>query len=319
MPLVSVIIPNYNHARFLERRIESVLGQTFTDMEVILLDDCSSDGSAAILEKYRNHPKVSQVRINAVNSGSTFKQWQTGFSLARGTYLWIAESDDWAAESFLERAVGLLNAHAHVGLVFCQSRIVDDQNVALAVNLARYREPWTKDLLLDGRDALKKYMLKGNVIPNASAVLFRRSLAEGDPAELQSFRYAGDWYFWARLLLRADLAFVNEELNFFRVHGQNVSNKAEEAGLGFIEGFRIVKAMFSRIPGLTPAEKKEISNYWAKRLAGIQTHSPRRFTAPVLLAILKHSLGVSVVFPATFAAYYSWMATRQWLGKSKVK
>ena len=59
-PLVSVIIPNYNYARYLEERIESVLGQDFQDFEVILLDDASSDNSDKILQRYRNHPKVSQ-------------------------------------------------------------------------------------------------------------------------------------------------------------------------------------------------------------------------------------------------------------------
>ena len=56
-PKVSVIIPNYNYSRFLEDRIESVLGQTFQDFEVILLDDCSTDDSVSVLDRYRSLPK----------------------------------------------------------------------------------------------------------------------------------------------------------------------------------------------------------------------------------------------------------------------
>ena len=68
MPKVSVVIPNYNHARYLRQRIESVLGQRFQDSEVILMDDCSTDES-----RYANEPRV-RVEFNENNSGSTFKQ-----------------------------------------------------------------------------------------------------------------------------------------------------------------------------------------------------------------------------------------------------
>ncbi len=78
MPLVSVIIPNYNHAHCLEARIQSVLGQRLSDFELILLDDASTDSSVMILDKYRSNPKTTQVLLNSVNSGSPFAQWQKG-------------------------------------------------------------------------------------------------------------------------------------------------------------------------------------------------------------------------------------------------
>ena len=99
---VSVIIPNYNHKDYLRQRIESVLNQTFRDFEVIILDDASTDGSKDILEQYANHNKVTQHIFNYVNSGSVFKQWIKGIQLAKGDYVWIAESDDFADVHFLE-------------------------------------------------------------------------------------------------------------------------------------------------------------------------------------------------------------------------
>lgn len=99
---VSVIIPNYCHARFLNRRIDSVLNQTYGDFEVIILDDCSSDNSRDIIETYRHHPRVSHIVYNEKNSGSTFIQWDKGFELAQGEYIWIAESDDEAAPTSFE-------------------------------------------------------------------------------------------------------------------------------------------------------------------------------------------------------------------------
>ena len=67
-PRVSVILPNYNHARFLKERIDSILNQTFQDFELILLDDCSSDNSVEVLEEYRNNPHVSHIELNEQNA-----------------------------------------------------------------------------------------------------------------------------------------------------------------------------------------------------------------------------------------------------------
>src|SRR5881394_4400235 len=103
-PTVTVIVPNYNHARFLRKRIDSVLGQTYPDFEVILLDDFSTDGSREILESYANHAKVT-MEFNAQNSGTVFKQWNKGVRMARGRYIWMAESDDFADPRFLARMV----------------------------------------------------------------------------------------------------------------------------------------------------------------------------------------------------------------------
>ena len=78
IPIVSIIVPNYNYARFLDIRMESILNQTFQDFEIILLDDHSTDNSVEIIEKYRNNPKVSYIDINKENSGSPFRQWKKG-------------------------------------------------------------------------------------------------------------------------------------------------------------------------------------------------------------------------------------------------
>jgi glycosyltransferase involved in cell wall biosynthesis len=120
MPIVSVIVPNYNHARYLRQRIETVLRQSFQDFEIILLDDCSTDESRSILSSYARDPRV-RIDFNNVNSGSTFKQWNKGVRLARCKYIWIAESDDYADERLLERLVPVLENDPAVAFAFCRS------------------------------------------------------------------------------------------------------------------------------------------------------------------------------------------------------
>lgn len=102
-PLVSIIIPNYNHARFLDERMQSVLGQTYQNFEVIILDDRSTDNSREVIEKYRSNPKVRKILFNDTNSGSPFRQWKKGMELASGEIVWIAESDDHCEDTFLEK------------------------------------------------------------------------------------------------------------------------------------------------------------------------------------------------------------------------
>ncbi|MBK8614353.1 MAG: glycosyltransferase family 2 protein [Flavobacteriales bacterium] len=86
-PLVSVVIPNFNHAAFLRERIRSVLGQTVADLEVILLDDASTDDSVLVMRAFTSDPRVTHVVVNEVNSGSPFHQWRKGMALARGTWV----------------------------------------------------------------------------------------------------------------------------------------------------------------------------------------------------------------------------------------
>lgn len=120
-PLVSVIIPNYNHAPFLKERIDSVLNQTYRNFEVILLDDCSTDNSREIIESYRGQEKISHIEYNAANSGSTFKQWEKGINFAKGEWIWIAESDDVADINFINELIVETDAE----MVYCNSQIID--------------------------------------------------------------------------------------------------------------------------------------------------------------------------------------------------
>jgi glycosyltransferase involved in cell wall biosynthesis len=121
---VSVIIPNYNHSKYLKQRIDSVLNQTFTDFELIILDDASTDCSREIIEDYTSlHPDILSY-YNKNNSGSPFAQWDYGVRIAKGDYIWIAESDDFASEFFLERTTALLDENNSLGFVYCESKVL---------------------------------------------------------------------------------------------------------------------------------------------------------------------------------------------------
>lgn len=222
MPKVSVIIPNYNHARFLEQRIESVLNQTFQDFEIIFLDDNSTDNSREVFSKYANHPKISHAIFNEINSGSPFKQWNKGFSLATGEYIWIAESDDYAEPTILEQLVQKLDSQPAVGLAYAQSWQVDENGNVLAtmdwwtddLDISK----WKHDYIISGIDECSHYLVVKNTIPNASAVIFRHCFINELDSDIENFKLCGDWLFWIKILLKCDVAFIAEPLNYFRFH-----------------------------------------------------------------------------------------------------
>lgn len=220
-PKISVIIPNFNHSEFLEQRISSVINQTYQNIEIILLDDASSDTSRTILESYKSHPKVAHVVYNEHNSGSPFKQWQKGIELATGNYVWIAESDDYCELNFLELLVPKTETS---GLVYSQSYDVNEKGEIIGDRLD-YTKPfesnlWEKDFDIEGTQLIEQYMIYKNVIPNASAVLFKRNLIDADifSEDLVEMRMCGDWLFWTMISAKTKVSFINQHLNYFRKH-----------------------------------------------------------------------------------------------------
>jgi glycosyltransferase involved in cell wall biosynthesis len=259
MPKVSVIIPNYNHARYLRQRIESVLGQTYQDFEVILLDDCSTDDSRSILSKYADDPRVG-IEFNPVNSGSTFKQWDKGVRLARGEYVWIAESDDYANERLLERLVSLLDAEASSVLAYCRSwRVLSDGQISESLNfhyLGLDQQRWATDFWADGREECQNYLVRRNTIPNASAVLFRREVYVRVGGADESLVLCGDWKLWAAMALEGRIAYSGEPLNYYRVHDKTVRAKSQRLGVGPVEYLEVIRWILQRVTPPDAVRKK---------------------------------------------------------------
>jgi len=227
-PKVTIVIPNYNHATFLVQRLESVFNQTFQDFEVVLLDDKSTDNSVVILERYASHPKVSHFIVNEENSGSPFKQWQKGIQLAKGEYIWIAESDDYCELTFLTKLIEQIEGDALIGIAYCQTNDVDENGVRRShrINYTDRFQPniWEMNFVKNGREFVESYLSFFNVIPNASAVVFKKELVEDSifSTSLLQMKMCGDWYFWVQIVLKSKVFFMSETLNYFREH-QSVS------------------------------------------------------------------------------------------------
>lgn len=227
-PLISVIVPNYNHEKFLRQRLDSIFNQTYVNFEVILLDDCSIDNSREILIQYAQNDKVSHCVFNKINTGNTFVQWNRGIALAKGEFIWIAESDDFCNLNFLEVVSKPLIQNKEVVLSYCQSNKVDI-NGQIIGNWKTYSDDldivqFKNDFLLDGNLFIEKYLIYKNVVPNASAVLLKRENLKICPEliEDKGLKYCGDWVIYFQQIINQQISFIAESINNFRDHSDSV-------------------------------------------------------------------------------------------------
>lgn len=241
-PLVTVLIPNYNHSKYLDERINTVLNQTYKDFEVIILDDRSTDNSLEIINKYKDNPHVSQIVVNEKNSGSPFIQWNKGFNLAKGDLIWIAESDDSCEPILLESLVSQFQEDENLAYAFSRSRLLTEDGVIKHV----LQSMFPNDLHMDGKEFIRNYLIWGCLVYNASSVLFRKSFALSVDSQYSSYRAAGDWLFWIEMAEKGNIAVVSEPLNHYRAFGNNTTSRTRLNGVADIEDKRIYEYVKSR-------------------------------------------------------------------------
>ena len=308
MPIVSVIVPNYNHARFLRQRVDTILAQTLQDFELILLDDCSTDESRSILTGYAGDPRV-RIEFNDVNSGSTFKQWNKGVRLARGKYVWMAESDDYADERLLERLVTVLENEPAAAFAYCRSwRVTKDNRVDgfgdWYLDLVD-PERWKADFCVDGREQFQNYFARCCVVPNASAAIFRKAVYERVGCADESLRLCGDWKVWAAMAFVGKVAFVSEPLNYYRFHETSVLHRSRQGAVDVMESLHVIRWVLDQatLPRSALAKVYEAqADFWVpavmsmhfplhlklailRRVRAIDPHPIRRIMRPALRAI----------------------------------
>ena len=229
-PLISVIVPNYNHAPYLELRLESIFSQTYDNYEVILLDDASTDDSAQVLRRFHErHPEKSTLVINEENSGGVFHQWERGLNLAKGDIVWIAESDDWCTENFLETLVPYFENEA-IMLAYSRTVFMDGDGEQQIWSINEYLhdidpQRWNHPIVETGPAIVREAFAVKNIVPNVSSALFRtpRQLEILADPEWRKMKTCGDWVLYLHLLRGGMLAYSPAACNYYRIHGKNTS------------------------------------------------------------------------------------------------
>lgn len=231
-PLVSVVVPNYNHAKYLEKRLDTVFNQTYCSFEVIILDDCSVDNSLQIINKYSSNPHLSAVIVNESNSGSTFWQWEKGIQLANGDLIWIAESDDYNELSFLEEMVNSFLSNSALVLCFSNYIWFNDNGIIKQPRRSSNR-------YFDGHRFIRGWMAIENAVSNASGVVFKRQAYEHISKDYLSFKAAGDYQFWVEIASQGDIGHIRNVMTFFRKNTDSVTSNNMKNGNSVLEDIRV--------------------------------------------------------------------------------
>ncbi len=233
----SIIVPNYNHAAFLNERIDSILAQVYPHIELIILDDGSTDKSREIIESYRGQQKISHIVYNNKNSGSPFHQWSKGIALTTNEWIWIAESDDIANTKFLETMASFIQDHPSAGLVYCNSHIIDINNItpgvettAAITNADFSTTQWDHSHVDSPKTAIDTYLKKKNIILNISSAVIKKAFVKVPLPKIKKMKYYGDWYAYIAIASITPIGYCHQPLNTFRRHPESLIQVANKRG-----------------------------------------------------------------------------------------
>ncbi|MGL3001277.1 glycosyltransferase family 2 protein [Flavobacterium sp. RSSB_23] len=303
MSKVSIIIPSYNHALFLQDRLDSILNQTFKNWEAIIIDDQSSDNSVLVIKdflKVNSDFRVKYFIVNDKNSGSGYNSWKKGIELAETEYVWIAETDDYSEPTFLQELVEILDHNEDVALAFCGSNYIEDSKIIYDSTNR------TKDLEVDfgkykivGDNVFLSKMPFNTYITNGSSVVFRKP-KEKMNVELFNNRQLSDLFLWSFLVQNRKFVFLNKNLNFFRRHENSTTTKMsisskkivyEEAlkYLNFFEqNYKFQFFLDHYVKHFVWSNKKEVFNYkFLKKIKGIDKIDIKYFQSIIKFIQLK--------------------------------
>lgn len=211
-PTVSFVVPCYRLAHLLPDCIRSILSQSYGDLEVVIMDDCSPDHTADVAHSF-DDPRVRHIR-NDTNLGHLLN-YNKGIALSRGAYVWLISADDYLGTPFiLQRYVDVMERHPRVGYVFCPGYAVRDG--AITRLLGRYSQRGDRNRILRGH-ALLKRLLQGNFVLCPSGMVRRECYDKVGMFDV-NFPWCGDWYLWCLFALYYDVAYLAEPMLCYRDH-----------------------------------------------------------------------------------------------------
>ena len=250
MPKVSVIIPAYNVEKYIGETLDSVLTQTYSDFEVVVVDDGSQDQTASIIKQYQTkYPK--KIRLIQKENGGPSKARNVGIKASTGEYIAFIDADDLWLPGKLEKQVGYFEKQpSQVGLVYTNAKKFDEQGIWTLPK--RYRKKRAYGWIY-------KDLLRQNMIPNQSVIVRKRCFEEVGFFE-EFLDIIEDHDMWIRIAMKYEIAFLEETLSLYREHSQGRSKGDEktmnrEIGVmekhlkiasGNIEFEDIIKRAFSR-------------------------------------------------------------------------
>lgn len=223
-PEVTILMTSYNHGKFIRESIESVLRQSFSDFELIIVDDCSFDDSFEIIKSYTDD-RIIAIR-NEKNMGPEHA-FEIMLKMARGKYIAIADSDNVWVNDKLEKQINFLKTNSGYAAVFTRVQLIDGDGEPFQGDSAyakifdvenRSRQEW-----------LKQFFYHGNCLCHPS-ILIKREMYDECGMMVNGLWQVPDFYKWIRLCLKKEIYVLEERLVKFRLHENNISGEGNVEG-----------------------------------------------------------------------------------------
>ncbi len=244
-PRVTFIVPCYNYGRFVAQAIDSILNQSFRDIEVIVIDDASTDDSAEVLKRYR-----SDSRVHVIQHGTNqrhIRSYNEGLALAQGDFVAILSADDYCLSStVVERAVAVFDRNPRVGMIYAAYAVVEDEVIATHII------PSPEDRVRPGVDEFRSLMW-GNYVLHSGTFLRREVQAELGPYDA-TLPQSGDWDMWLRTAARHDVGYIAEPMYAYRMHHSNMQSKGIPPRQQADQNVRTLERGFAALPPGAPAD-----------------------------------------------------------------
>ncbi|MEN5206731.1 glycosyltransferase [Stenotrophomonas terrae] len=261
-PRLSVIVPTYNYGKFLQQCVQSVLDQGIDDIEVLVLDNASSDCTQQVMAAYTNEPRVRYMR-NRYNYGAGHN-WRNGLAIARGRYFTFLSADDFLNPGYLQRLLPVLEAHPHVKVGYTRIRWVDEQSQPVA----QIAHPGYRSADYVGERNEVADLLTHDCYMTPSAVIYDRQAfrATWRPANTNG---AGDWQMVVQMAEQhPDFAFVHAEGTSYRWHGAQDSNRFYASTAPLEDHLTIVEGVLERGMGPRLRDREhDVADHITRRLA----------------------------------------------------
>jgi len=231
MPKVSVLIPTYNAAAFLDEAITSVLNQTFTDFELVIVDNCSTDHSKEVISKYLVDKRV-RYYVNETNIGHV-RNFNKCLELADGEYLKFLCADDKFHPQLLEKFVAAMEQNPSILLV---------SSVPAAFGLMSkvWEPPFTG--YIKGTKVIQEILKNYNYLGHPTNVMIKRAGLKVGNFKLE-YKWLNDWELWLRILSIGDCYIIPEKLAFTRFHQDQITKSNEKSFSNYFETYNLVKSI----------------------------------------------------------------------------
>jgi glycosyltransferase involved in cell wall biosynthesis len=276
--LISVIIPVYNGNQYLHACIDSALDQTYPQIEIIAINDGSTDNSLEILKGYGNRIQI----IDQANSGVATAR-NTGVKASRGELLAFLDQDDVWDTTKLERQAVLLEQHGAALATYCDHRGIDEHGKVTSPSGAVY-DPRASGQILE-------YLIRGNFILSASLVMLRRSAFDAAGGfDASQPHWSDDYDLWMRIAAQGAILYQLETLVGYRRHSNNTSGSAFEMQVGNAHSLRNLESHLDRVkhakilPQLREARyRSTLGTAWHYRRQGRRKDAIKAYRAAIAL------------------------------------